>query len=147
MRGRSNIVTDEQLERILKKMDLQECKPIMKDYIYYCKKLIKSRSYSGDGTYRYSTDESEFLIIVNGEEKQGIILRCGIVDIHWFVLKKWRKQHVLSNALRTGVINDVWPENKVVSCCYSWRDKVVDRPKKYSMTEHLANIAGLKMKN
>lgn len=140
-------MTDEQLERILKKMDLQECKPIIKDYIYYCKKPIKSRSYNGDGTYRYTTDELEFLIIVNGEEKQGIILRCGIVDIHWFILKNWRNQHILSNVLRTGVINDIWPENKVVSCCYSWRDKFIDRPKKYAMTKHLADIAGLEMKN
>ena len=63
-----------------------------------------------------------------------------------FVFKKWRNQHVLSNTLRTGIINDIWPENKNISCCYSWLDKVIDRPKKYAMTEHLASIAGLKIK-
>ena len=137
---------DEQLEALLKKTDLCDCESIIDNYIYYCKKAVKSRVYRGDGTYRYSIDVQEFLIITNGEEKQGIILRCGTVDLHWFVLKKWRNQHVLSNTLRTGVINDIWPENKTISCCYSWRDKVIDRPKKYAMTEYLASIAGLKFK-
>ena len=139
-------MTDEQLERILKKTDLHECEPIIKDYIYYCKKPIKSRVNRGDGTYRYSVDEHEFLLITNGKEKQGIILRYGIVDIHWLILRRWRNQHVLSNALRTGVINSIWPENKTISCCYSWRDKVADRPEKYKKTKYLASIAGLKMK-
>lgn len=140
------LVTDEHLERIMKKTDLSECVPIIDNYIYYCKKPVKSRVNRGEGTYRYSVDDYEFLIITNGDEKQGIILRWGTVDLHWFVLKKWRNQHVLSNALRTGIINDIWPENKTISCCYSWRDKVIDRPKKYAMTEYLAGIAGLKMK-
>ena len=140
------LVTDEHLERILRKTDLSECMTIIDNYIYYCKKPIKTRVSRGDGTYSYSVDDYEFLIITNGEEKQGIILRWGTVDLHWFVLKNWRNQHVLSNALRTGIINVIWPENKTISCCYSWRDKVVDRPKKYAMTEYLAGIAGLKMK-
>ena len=140
-------MTDEQLEKILKSIDLNECEPIINNHIYYFKKLIKSRVSRDDGTYRYSADEYEFLIITAGNEKQGIILRCGTTDLHWFVLRQWRNCHVLSDALRTGVINNVWPENKTVSCCYSWRDKVMDRPKKYSMTKHLAELAGLKMKN
>ena len=55
--------------------------------------------------------------------------------------KKWRGQHVLSNALRTGVIGEVWPENTKVTCCYNYDD---NREEKYSMTKHLADIAALR---
>ena len=87
------------------------------------------------------------MIITNQDEKCAIILRCGTADIHWYVLKKWRNKKILSNALRTGILHEVWPENKTVSCCYDWRDKMVDRPKKHSMTKHLAELAGLKLIN
>ena len=140
-------MTDEQLEKVLRNIDLLDCYPIIKGYIFYVKKLIRSRVSRSNGTYRYSTDEYEFLIIANGSEKQGIILRCGTDDLHWYVLKKWRNQGILSNALRTGVLAQMWPENKTVTCCYSWSDKMVDRPRKYSKTKHLAEIAGLKLLN
>lgn len=139
-------MNDEKLKSILESTDLHECEPIINDYIYYCKKPIKSRASRSDGTYGYSVEEHEFLIIANHNEKQGIILRCGTTDLHWLVLRKWRNQHVLSDALRTGVIHNIWPENTTISCCYSWRDKMVDRPQKYAMTKHLAALAGLNMK-
>lgn len=146
-KGGQNIVTDEQLKSLLKRTELNDCKSIIYDYIYYCKKPIKSWVFNENGNYGYSIDEYEFLIITNGDEKQGIILRCGTTDLHWLVLRRWRNRQVLSNALRTGIIHYVWPENKTVSCCYSWQDKMVYRPKKYNMTKHLSDLAGLKMKD
>ena len=138
-------MTNEQLEKILDRINLSDCDPIIPNYIFYIKKRIKSRVNNGDGTYCFSTDEYEFLIIANESEKQAIILRCGISDLHWLVRKKWRKQGVLSNALRTGVLSQVWPKNKTVTCCYDWRDKMLDRSQKYNMTKHLAEIAGLQL--
>ena len=102
-------MTDEWLENILKSTDIDECEPIVEDYIYYLKKPIKSRV------------------------------------LHWLVLRPWRNCHILSNALRTGVVHQVWPENKTITCRYSWRDKMRDRPQKYNMTKHLATIAGLEL--
>ncbi len=136
---------DEQLELILERIDIASCQPVIDKYIYYKCLPVKSRFYRGDGTYGYSTDEYEFLIIVSGNVKQGIIMRQGTFDLHWLVLKPWRNKSVLSDALRTGVIREVWPENKTITCRYSWRDKMVDRPQKYKKTEHLAEIAGLKL--
>lgn len=137
---------DEKLERILKKIDISECEPIIDGYIYYCRKPIKSRFSKSDGTYGYCIDECEFLVIVSENEKQGIIMRCDTSDLHWFVLRPWRNKHVLSTALQTGVIRDIWPENESITCQYSWRDKVKDRPDKYNKTKHLADIAGLKLR-
>lgn len=131
---------DEQLKIILEKMDIDECEEVKKNYIYYIQKPIRQRVNYGDGRFRYFTDEYEFLIITNGREKQAIILRCGYGDLHWYVLKKWRNRHVLSDALRTGIIHKVWPENQKITCCYNYDDYDEE---KYSMTQHLADIAGL----
>lgn len=131
---------DEQLKTILEKMNINECEEIRKNHIYYIQKPIRQRVNHGDGSFSYSTDEYEFLVITNGREKQAIILRCGYVDLHWYVLKRWRNCHVLSDALRTGVLKEVWPENRKITCCYSYGD---DYEEKYSMTQHLADIAGL----
>lgn len=49
---------------------------------------------------------------------------------------------MLSDALRTGVIHEVWPENTKITCCYNAYD---NRKQKYNMTKHLADIAGLSL--
>lgn len=62
------------------------------------------------------------------------------MDLHWYVLTYWRNQNVLSNALRTGIIRQVWPHIKTVTCCYNWDD---NKAEKYQKTKHLADLAGL----
>lgn len=131
---------DEQLKYVLERIDLDECEEVVENQIYYCKKPVKKRCYRGDGSFRYIQDECEFLIIAADGEKQAIILRCGYVDLHWYVLRKWRRSHVLSDALRTGILQEVWPENTRITCCYNYND---DREQKYNLTKHLADIAGL----
>jgi len=83
------------------------------------------------------------LIVCYNLRKQAIILRCGDVDLHWHVLKKWSKKHILSDALRTGDINQIWPQNKTITCSYDWSD---DMDVKYNMIKHFAEIANLTLK-
>ena len=135
---------DEQLKSVLARIDLNECDEIIKNHIYYSKRPVRQRCYRGDGSFRYINDEYEFLIIAENGEKQAIILRCGYVDLHWHVLRKWRNRHILSDALRTGVIQEIWPENTRITCCYNYDD---DREQKYNTTKHLADIAGLSLED
>jgi len=135
---------DEQLKSVLARIDLNECDEIIKNHIYYSKRPVRQRCYRGDGSFRYINDEYEFLIIAENGEKQAIILRCGYVDLHWYVLRKWRNRHILSDALRTGVIQEIWPENTRITCCYNYDD---DREQKYNTTKHLADIAGLSLED
>ena len=134
------ILKVDQLKYILQQINLNECEELVENYIYYSRRSVRQRCYHGDGSYRYTTDENEFLIIAENGEKQAIILRCGRVDLHWYVLRKWRKHGVLSNALRTGILKEVWPENKKITCCYGYGDNYEE---KFEMTQHLADIAGL----
>lgn len=135
---------DEQLKSVLARIDLNECDEIIKNHIYYSKRPVRQRCYRGDGSFRYINDEYEFLIIAENGEKQAIILRCGYVDLHWYVLRKWRNRHILSDALRTGVIQEIWPENTRITCCYNYDD---GREQKYNTTKHLADIAGLSLED
>lgn len=136
-------MTNEKLSYILRGIDLKKCKPIVENHIYYISKLIKQKISNGYGEERICKDLYEFLVIAPGGIKKGIILRCDNIDLHWYVYKKHRGEKVLSNALRTGVLRKVWPKNKTITCCYEWKDNKKD---KYEMTKHLAEIAGLKIK-
>lgn len=131
---------NEQLKYLLNKYDLRECIPIIANHIYYLKTPVKQRCYSGGGRYRYITVVNEFLIIADHGIKQAIILRCDESDLHWYVLPQWRRKHVLSDALRTGVIREIWPENTSVTCVCEYNEDPVEKRR---MTKHLADIAGL----
>ena len=134
---------DEQLKRVLDQMDIDECEEVVTNHIFYCEKAVRQRCFRGDGRYSYITDRYEFLVIADNGEKQGIILRCGEVDLHWYVYRKWRNKGVLSDALRTGIIRQVWPDNREITCCYNYDDNPKE---KFNMTRHLADIAGLTLK-
>lgn len=136
-------MTNEKLLRELKNIKLDDCVEILHNYIYHIIKRVKYRVYNGNGTYYYDSENYEFLIIAPNKMKKAIILRYGYRDLHWVVVKKWRNQHVLSNALRTGIIKKIWVENKEITCCYDWND---NKDEKLSITKHLAMLAGLKVK-
>ena len=128
-------MTNRTLSCVLRNMDLNKCKKV-KENIYYIQKEIISQ-----GKKR---DQYEFLVLVQNGMKCGIILRCGTVDFHGYVFKKYRGQSILSNALRTGIINEIWPENKEITCSY---DNEMDCDLKRSMTQHLAKLANLEFKD
>lgn len=123
---------DEQLKSVLARIDLNKCDEIIKNHIYYSKRPVRQRCYRGDGSFRYINDEYEFLIIAENGEKQAIILRCGYVDLHWYVLRKWRNRHILSDALRTGVIQEIWPEKSNVDTLL----RIEEEPQEKKQEQH-----------
>ena len=135
-------MTNETLSHILRNLKLENCEWI-RDNIYYIKKTVRQMCYSGTiGDYRPTYSKYEFLVIADNGIKKAIILNCGDVDLHWYVFNRWRGNHILSDALRSGIIKDIWPKIKTVTCYYDWDD---DKEEKYQMTKHLASLAGLGM--
>lgn len=120
-------MTNEKLSYVLRSIKLCDCR-YLKDNIYY--RIMNIPGYS----------KCEFLIIADDGIKKAIIYNCGNQDLHWYTFHKWRKQGVLSTALRTGIIKEVWPEIQTITCCYEWNE---NREEKYSMTKYLASLAGL----
>ena len=131
---------DIQLLGVLRNIELDRC-TYMGNNIFYVKKIVQTRYYDCyDGRDKFSRSEEEFLIIASNGIKQGIIHNCNNMDLHWYILTHWRNKSVLSNALRTGIIRQVWPQIKTVTCCYNWDD---NKAEKYQKTKYLADLAGL----
>jgi len=135
-------MTNEKLNKILKKVELNKNEEVC-DGIYHCFRIIKNKVFDGDGKYHYSKREYEFLVITEDKIKKAIILRIGDIDLHWLVLPKYRQKHVLSNALRKGIISKLWPSIKSVTCCFDLYDEYDE---KLSITNHLAEISKLFVK-
>ena len=131
-----------QLSAILKGIDLRNCEEIIPNHIYYINKDCTLSTSTWDNGRKYYKGNYEFLIIAPNQIKKGIILRCSTIDLHWYVYNQFRGEHALSDALRTNVINHIWPENKVVTCCYEPGE---NREAKYQMTKHLARLANLEV--
>lgn len=133
-------MTNETLSHVLRSVSLCNCQHV-RDNIYYIKKKVEQRYYSCElRREKRFLEEYEFLIITEGSNKAAIILNCGNLDLHWYVFKHCRGRHILSNALRSGIIKEVWPLVKEITCCYDyWEDDEI----KKKMTEHLAELAGL----
>lgn len=135
-------MTNETLSHILRNLKLENCEWI-RDNIYYIKKTVRQICYScTTGTERATYTKYEFLVIAEEGIKKAIILNCGDLDLHWYVFNRWRGRHILSDALRSGIIKEIWPKITSVTCCYDWDD---DKEEKYRMTKYLASLAGLQM--
>ena len=135
---------NETLSYVLRNLKLSKCISVGEN-LYYVKKKVKlTRCNFETGAKEYICSKYEFIIIAENNIKKGIILNCGNIDLHWYVFKKWRGQHVLSNVLKSGIIKKVWPNIKTITCCFDYKE---DEAAKYCMTKHLASLAGLNVIN
>lgn len=80
----------------------------------------------------------DYLILLKDEEKAGIILKCGSVDIHVYVYPKYRKQHIVSTLTGGGFLKDLWPDIDSVTCA---------NRNEYDRIKYLAEISGFKLRN
>ena len=133
-------MTDRTLSYVLRNIKLQDC-DYLRDGIFYTRRIVTEHKYDFEtGLDNPSYLECEFLVITQHNIKKAIIYNCNDEDLHWYVFTNWRGKHILSDALRTGIIREVWPDiESVTCCCYSWED----RQAKIAMTKHLAGLAGL----
>lgn len=83
----------------------------------------------------------EVIILLYRGKKAGAILRCGTVDVHWTVKEKYQGKHILSDFLRLNVLRTIWPENTETELVDIWC------PEEYQRKKHLAELAGLRIKN
>lgn len=125
---------DRVLASVLSQIDINKCKEIIKDEVYYIKKNVRPKSFE-DGKVKRKKELDEFIVLVNNGKIVGGIFIMRTYDLHWHIFKKYRKKHYLSNALRKGILEKICPDTKEISCC----DEDEDR------CRHLAQIAGLKI--
>ena len=62
-----------------------------------------------------------------------ILLNCDSKDIHAYVLRKYRNQHIVSRLTDNGFLKELWPDVNSVTCADL---------NNYDKVKHLAEIAG-----
>lgn len=70
------------------------------------------------------TEYYDFLVLMKGNKKAGIILKMGIYDIHIYTFHKYRNHHIMSRLTGNGFLSRFWSDVKGVSCTTDEFDKV-----------------------
>lgn len=83
----------------------------------------------------------EIIVLVKNGKKVGGIYRMGKYDVHWVINERYRNQHILSNFLKTGILNEVWPENTSVELHGIYTQA------EYNEKKYLAELCGFTIRN
>lgn len=65
----------------------------------------------------------------------------GSYDIHMVMDERFEGQHIMSDFLKAGIINDIWPENTSVELCGVYTREEFDKKK------HLAKLCNMTVRN
>ena len=102
--------------------------------------LFKRRFLTKIG-FKFYNNEEEIIVLVENGKKVGGIYRMGTYDVHCVLKEKYRDQHIISNFLKTGIIQKIWPENKSVELCDVYTRE------EYEKKKHLADLLGMVVRN
>ena len=92
----------------------------------------KSTVLMGDRV-KTDTDTYTYLFITYEGQRVAIILKCGMVDVHFYVYPKYRGKHYLSSIIGDGFLKELWPDVRSISSVDSSQDEMI---------KHLAKISG-----
>jgi len=121
---------------LVRRCKIQEGEELVRDEAYLVNKRFR---YNSSGRTYYENEE--IIILVNNGIKVGGIYRMGDVDIHIVMDEKYRGQHIMSDFLKKGIIEKIWPENKSVELC-----GVYTRAE-YEKKRYLAELCHMSIKN
>ena len=121
-------MTNEDLKEYLKKANIKDGKVVR------CVDNLKAVliSFPLEHPYVFKRDpnltehnEYEFLILVCNGKKAGIIFNMSPVDIHIYMRKKYRKQHIASRLIGNGFLKKLCPNIETCTCLsYFYYDEV-----------------------
>ena len=126
-------MTNDDILELMRRCDLSKGKVLIPNQAY-----LFHRDFRLNG---FNYEDTELIVLVKSGIKAGGIYRMGSYDMHWIIKPKFRGQHILSDFFRTGIINEIWPENKSVKLCEVYSES------EYKKKKHLADILGLSIKN
>ncbi len=130
-------MTNIQLSYILKNMDLSEGESVrVVDDLEAI--LMKDHATRTVTDHRRRTHYHDYLVLLKSREKAGILLNCDSKDIHAYVLRKYRNQHIVSRLTDNGFLKELWPDVNSVTCADL---------NNYDKVKHLAEIAGYSLRD
>lgn len=125
-------MTDKTLSYVLRSIDVSKGE-IVREVDDLTAVLIKNHKTVMHQTNGRYVGLYDYLILLCGGKKAGIILKCDSVDIHTYVFRNYRNQHIVSKLTRDGFLKRLWPDIDSVTCV-NWEE--------YDRIKHLAEIAG-----
>lgn len=130
------IMTNNQLYRMLKNMDPSEGRSVRAVDDLEAVLMANHKTVSVTNHQKF-THYHDYLVLLKAGEKAGIILNCDSVDVHAYVLRKYRGQHIVSKLTNNGFLKNLWPDIDSVTCA---------NPREYDKLKHLAEIAGFTLR-
>ena len=125
-------MTNDNVLDLIKQCNLQEGEVLIPGEAYLFNKRFP---------HNRADEKEEIIVLVKNGIKVGGIYRMGSCDIHLVMKKRYEGQHIMSSFLKTGILNELWPENKSVELC-----EVYTR-EEYSRKKYLADLCHMTVKN
>lgn len=91
--------------------------------------------------FKFYNNEEEIIVLVENDKKVGGVYRMGTFDLHCVLYEKYRNCHIMSSFFKTGIIQELWPENKSVKLCDVYTRE------EYEKKKYLATLLGMTVKN
>lgn len=129
-------MTNRELMNKINKCNILECEELLPEKAYLYKKKCKPQIV--ENTW---CEEEQMIVLVKGGIKVGGIYRMGFDDLHWIIKKEYQNQHILSDFLKLGLIEKIWPENKTVKLCG------ITSLEDYNKKIYLASLCHMSIKN
>lgn len=111
------------------------------------RELIPGRAYLFNKKFRMNVsgetrfERQELIVLLRDGIKVGGIYRVGFYDIHVVMYEKYKGMHIMSDFLRTGIMNEIWPENSSVELCGVYTREEFNKKK------HLAQLCNMTVRN
>ncbi len=129
-------MTNEDVLNLVRRCRLKSGKVLIPNTAYLFKRRFLTRS-----GFKFYNNEEEIIVLVENGKKVGGIYRMGTYDVHCVLQEKYRGQHIMSKFFKTGIIQELWPENKSVKLCNVYTRE------EYEKKKHLATLLGMTIKN
>lgn len=129
-------MTNEDILDIVRRCDLRQGEELVPGEAYLFNRKFRMQI---SGKTRY--EPVEIIVLVKNKVKVGGIYRMGFYDLHCVIEEEYRDQHIMSDFLKKGVIEQVWSENKSVELV-----RVYKRDD-YNKRKYLASLSGLSIRN
>lgn len=129
-------MTNEDVLDLVRRCRLKSGKVLIPNKAYLFKREFLTRV-----GFKFYNNEEEIIVLVKDGKKVGGIYRMGTCDIHCVLDERYRNQHIMSDFFKSGIIREIWPENKSVKLCNVYTRE------EYEKKKHLAELLGMSVKN
>lgn len=126
-------MTDVEILDVIRRCDIKKGTEIIPHMAYHFHRKFRVTFKSVN---RSIYQPMEVIVLVKDMKKAGGIFRIGWESVYFVLHEEFRNQHIISNFLKTGKLNYLWPDNKTLLIPDTSDDE-------RSKLLHLAELSGM----